>query len=220
MPKKWRSYSTNGTYFKINLGLLNSTADLESSNNENIRDELYNFWHVDLEKDSKCSNQDYESNNHTSGLQPELDKCLEYLDTSSEYVNLRENFLIEYETCMNTLEASSKFKNSSLRNLFNTHCLDAIAVRRLLIEQELCCNNNSKNSNTSQTYSTVCDFNLNKDYLNKKVICIAENVLLSSSSSYSPPVCTSSRIFDKEFFLYKIFLFNFFILKVVHLFFV
>ena len=181
-----------------------------SSNDVNIRDDLFNFWHVELVKNANCSTQDYQSKRHTSGNEPKLDKCLEALDSNQEYLNLTKNFLTEYETCMNTLE-DPKNELNKVRNLFNTHCLDAIAVRRLLIENKLCCSNNSNNNKTVETYSTVCDFNLKTEYHECKVIKLTENVLKHfSAKKVTLPTCSSSRLFDNYFIFFKYFTINFF----------
>ena len=75
---------------------------------------------------------------HTQGSNPALDKCFSLLNNSTEYNHLREMFLTEYENCMNKVDYSV-----ALKTLFNTVCLDLIAIRRLLIEYELCCTGNT-----------------------------------------------------------------------------
>ena len=146
--------------------------------NTGIRDDLYTFWHVDMKKNGDCSayksEEDYVSKYHSQNSeaqQPAMDKCFERLNESSEYLYLREMFLIEYENCMN-----SAGDDSALKNLFNTFCFDVIIVRRLLIEYSVCCNQNS-----TEITSTICSmknfnpsltsYNLTKliDYARKRM---------------------------------------------------
>lgn len=206
--KSWLPYSNNEAYFQINSDIL-SQKPMNSSNHFGIRGELYKFWHVELEKSGQCfdynyyQSKQYESKIHSSGNEPALDKCFETLENSNEYNYLRENFLTEYETCMNTLEASASFASSpGLKNLFNTHCLDAIAIRRLLIEYNMCCNQNK-----SQIYSTICAFDINRNYLDKNVINLAETVLLATPNAANKSFKFNFLIilFIKIYILYKVY---------------
>ena len=173
MAKTWPPYTQNKAYLKLSTDLLNQ--NLFDVNNEadvdyGIRDDLYNFWHVELDKLGKCNEYDsketkdnYQSRTHSSD--PALNKCLELIENSTEYNHLREEFLTEYEQCMNALEGNSKLKSPKYRNLFNTHCLDAIAMRRLLIEKSICCSYNQ-----TEIYSTICQIEFDETIKDKYLL--------------------------------------------------
>jgi hypothetical protein len=152
---KWISYLDNNSYIKINSDL--TKTDLNSSDyiGNDIRSDLYEMF-GELAREKNCKVKEYQSKHHTSGKWPQMDKCLEKLEESSEYIHLTEMFLIEYEKCMSNVESQS-----SLRNFYGTICLDAIAIRRLLIEYDICCNQNDTSVN-----STICSYNnFDKKYL-------------------------------------------------------
>lgn len=139
----------------------NSKNLAETSNEYNIRGDVFSFWHSKM-TGKDCEN--YESRLHSSGKQPALDKCLESLDSSQEYNHLRENFLIEYELCM------KKFSSPTV-------CLDAIAVRRLLIEYRTCCKHNDR-----VIYSTICSYkDFNSKYLDYNLTSLVNHLANSSS---------------------------------------
>jgi len=197
VPKTWPPYTQNKAYLKLSTDLLNQNLDMKSENVDiGIRDELYNFWHVELDKlgncnkyDSKETQQNYQSRMHSSDMA--LNKCLELIDNSTEYNHLREEFLTEYELCMNTLEANNKLKSPKFRNLFNTHCLDAIAMRRLVIEKSTCCNYNQ-----TEIYSTICQINFDDTYSDLSIVRLAEKaVLLASSSFDAKPFSQTNLVF-------------------------
>ncbi len=145
----------NNSYLKINSDLTKS--DLNSSDyiGNDIRNEIYEMFGK-LANQSNCKANDYQSSHHTNGKWPQMDKCFEKLEQSHEYMHLTEMFLIEYEKCMNTIESQS-----SLRNFYSTICLDVIAIRRILIEYDICCNQNDTSVN-----STICSYNdFDKKYL-------------------------------------------------------
>jgi hypothetical protein len=155
-----------------------------------IRDDLYDFWFVEMEKSGNCDKfnskdqQPYKSGNHTGGLEPAIDRCFELLNESSEYNYLREMFLIEYEKCMN-----SAGDNERLKNFFNTFCLDAIAIRRLLIEYETCCVSSKSNNNETRTAvtSTICSLeNFNTKFIGYKVDDLIRFVKNSGRSNRKP----------------------------------
>lgn len=183
MPKNWSPYTNNKAYLKLSTDLLHQNLN-KTTIEFGIRNDLYNFWHVELDKLGKCNNFDsnetkdnYQSRMHST-TDSALNKCLELLDNSTEYNHLREEFLTEYELCMNTLETNNKLKSPKYRNLFNTHCLDAIAMRRLLIEKSICCNKNQ-----SEIYSTICQINFDKIYSDQSsVTSLAEIAVLASST--------------------------------------
>ena len=52
---------------------------------------------------------------------------------------MQKNFIFEYEKCVN------EFKKTTV-------CLDAIVIRRLVIEYHMCCNQNYS------IYSTICNY--------------------------------------------------------------
>lgn len=189
MPAVWEPYENGKAYLTINKDLVDQ-ADSSSGiqqrlthANQNtikygIRDDLYDFWFVEMDKLGQCNRygaklNGYKSENHTGGAQPAMDKCLDLLDKSHEYNYLREMFLYEYETCLNAAGTS---------NLFNTICLDIIAIRRMLIEYELCCLNRDKHFNVT---STICTFkNFNTRFVGYKLndlIAHVKNVNNSSS---------------------------------------
>lgn len=211
VPNTWLPYMKNKAYLKFNSDLLKQEDSLNySANNFCLRNDTYNIWNIELEKSGNCRKYDfnqmneYESKNHTNGTNKAYDKCFELLDTSNDYIYLKEYFLIEYENCMNALENSNKLKNSRIRNVLNSFCLDALAVRRLYIEQKTCCKQN-------KTYvdSTLCDIKLNEKYLDYNVLSLVEEIvnLISSSSSIlkSSHHHKLSGFFCMFIFLFKIY---------------
>lgn len=122
-----------------------------------IRDDLYQFWFEDTNRNKYCSNDDptasitniYQS--RSAGMQ----RCFELLDQSTEYAYLEEMFLLEYENCMKSAESANM--STKRLGLFNTFCLDMIVVRRMLVEYNLCCTGHSNQTETIQPYSTLCD---------------------------------------------------------------
>jgi len=181
----WNPYTKNETYIKLHTNLTsheqNSTFIIET--NTGVRDDLYKFWYGDLKKNGDCDVkdiQDYKSRYHSKNSpnsQPALDKCFEKLNESSEYNYLREMFLIEYETCMN-----SAGDDSSLKNLFNTFCFDVIIIKRLLIEYDLCCIEN--NTEITSTLCSMKNFNSNHTRYNlKELIGYVRNRIAYPSSS-------------------------------------
>jgi hypothetical protein len=152
------------SYLKINTDLTRPTHKLppeRSSTGYGLRDDLYQFWFEEMSVDGgQCEllNQNYSSKYHSNGKQPALDRCFEKLDNHIEYVHLRDMFLLEYENCMSSIE-----NTSSLKTFFNTICLDAIAVRRLIIEYNTCCADRDGLSITS----TLCSFGdtIDKNFL-------------------------------------------------------
>lgn len=152
----------NRSYLRITTDLLRNKAK-NSVQTFGVRDDLYKFWFIEMDKNGNCSSFDfdmnlpYESKRHTKGIEPALDKCFDLLNQSKEYNHLREMFLTEYENCMNSIG----YIDHKLKNLFNTVCLDVIAVRRMIIEYETCCMGNRK-----EITSTICEFkNFNKKFL-------------------------------------------------------
>ncbi|RNA28704.1 neuroligin- X-linked isoform X2, partial [Brachionus plicatilis] len=140
---KWDSYMNNRSYLRITTDLLKNKAK-NSVQTFGVRDDLYKFWFIEMDKNGNCSSFDfdmnlpYESKRHTKGIEPALDKCFDLLNQSKEYNHLREMFLTEYENCMDSIG----YIDHKLKNLFNTVCLDVIAVRRMIIEYETCCMGN------------------------------------------------------------------------------
>lgn len=210
MPKRWESYVYKKAYLVLDKSLSEKKLKLEVAepkiNNKNqdygqstiststpaptsyygIREDLYNFWFVELEKNGQCSAYEprgpypraskYESGRHTGGRDPGLDRCLAELDRSKEYNYLREMFLIEYEYCINM-----SGHPDNLRSLFNTVCLDIIAIRRMLIEYDLCCLNSRGVPNIT---STICSFkNFNTNFINYKLIDLINYVVSSASNA-------------------------------------
>ncbi|CAF0710765.1 unnamed protein product [Brachionus calyciflorus] len=154
---KWDSYMKNNSYLKFNSDLLKNKP---FNTSYGVRDDLYNFWFVEMDKNGNCSSYDYNENNkyegkkHTKGKNPTLDNCFELLNQSKEYNYMTDMFLIEYEKCMNSIENVSEFKS-----LFNTFCLDVIAIKRMLIEYDVCCK-------SEDTWSTICEMkNFDKKFL-------------------------------------------------------
>ena len=112
-----------------------------------------------MKKDSDCTysktDNGYESKYETKKNRA-INKCIEKLNESADYLNLKDMFLIEYENCMNTIEQNVP----PLKNVFNTFCLDIIIIRRLLIEYSVCCNKNE-----TEITSTICSMkNLDPKY--------------------------------------------------------
>ena len=115
-----------------------------------------------------------------------MDKCFEKLEQSHEYIHLTEMFLMEYERCMTSVESLS-----SLRNFYSTICLDVIAIRRLLIEYDICCNQNDTSVN-----STICSYNnFDKKYLKYDLSMLINftNKMVNISIS-SPRVITTEPV--------------------------
>ena len=139
-----------------------------------------------LANQRNCKIKDYQSKYHTDGKWPEMDKCFEKLEQSHEYIHLTEMFLMEYERCMASVESLS-----SLRNFYSTICLDVIAIRRLLIEYDICCNQNDTSVN-----STICSYNnFDKKYLKYDLSMLINftNKMVNISIS-SPRVITTEPV--------------------------
>lgn len=216
---RWEPYTNNKAYLKLNEDLLKNEINQinYTSATFGLRDDLYDFWFVEMEKNGNCSVFDsqkniYISNKHSQNKDPALDRCLERLNQSEEYNYLREMFLTEYENCMNTVENSL-----SLKNLFNTVCLDIISIRRLLIEYELCCNGNK-----TDIRSTICSLkNFNKefvaynlttliDYAVKKAFTIDPSITTSVNTIVLSNSSVNSKLgFSVDFCLVLLFV-NFF----------
>jgi hypothetical protein len=162
VPKKWLPYTDDRAYLKIGPSLID-----EPSNHTDygIRDEVFDFWFRELIEYDNCERYDgiknvYEPDKHTDGRNKRLDKCFLKLDSSEEYTYLKENFLTEYEICMNNVQTIKD--NKAYESSFSTYCLDIVAVRRLLIEYSLCCNKSDPD-----VTSTICDIeNFNEKFLN------------------------------------------------------
>lgn len=159
---KWDSYMNNRSYLRISTDLITKNSK-DSVQSFGVRDDLYKFWFIEMDKNGNCSSYDfdtnfpYESKRHTKGIEPALDRCFDLLNQSQEYNHLREMFLTEYENCMNSIDTVAP----QLKNLFNTVCLDVIAVRRMIIEYETCCMADSK-----EITSTICEFkNFNTQFV-------------------------------------------------------
>ena len=169
----WNSYFQNKSYMKLSAALLDASLPKSFG----VRDDIYHFWFVELLQELDCDKRSrgggggeltstaaaaaayvpmpYVSGKHSQGAQPALDKCFERLNQSDEYTHITEMFLTEYENCMEMAE-----NNSMLRNFFNTFCLDTIAVRRLVIEYQLCCLKSNETGNADEdelVNSTLCD---------------------------------------------------------------
>lgn len=203
VTKRWEPYVNNKAYLVLDRSLverkpekidnhrsttraITTSSSSSPSSYNGIRDDLYNFWFVELDKNGHCSSfqptspysrltAKYESSRHTGGRDPGMDRCLAELDQSKEYNYLREMFLIEYEYCINMGVHPER-----LRPLFNTVCLDIIAIRRMLIEYDLCCINSRGIPNIT---STICAFtNFNTKFINFKLNDLINYVIASSSS--------------------------------------
>jgi hypothetical protein len=169
-----------------------------------IRDELHDFWFRRMQNLSKCDSYDtderqYESRYHTQGVKPDIEKCLSKLDDSKEYNHIKENFLIEYEDCINQFE-----NNNTLKNLFNTFCLDIIVLRRLLIEHKLCCVEND-----TSIQSTLCSLkNFNKTYVDYNITTLINFAKQSSSTSWTEVSLSESsfKTINLYIFTYTIFI--------------
>ncbi len=155
---------------------------------------MYTFWYGELKKNGDCDAQelqDYDSRYHSKNSQnhqPALDRCFEKLNESSEYTYLREMFLIEYETCMN-----SAGDDSSLKNLFNTFCFDVIIIKRLLIEYDLCCIGN--NTEITSTLCSMKNFNSNHTRYNlQELISYVRNKVAYISSSNKLKISGTSNL--------------------------
>lgn len=165
-----------------------------------IRDDLYNFWFEEMDQIVNCSalskGSMYQGKYHTKGKDPAMEKCFELLNASEEYNYLGEMFLIEYEYCMNSVE------NSTIKNLFNTVCLDIIAIRRMLIEYNLCCSGDQ-----SKVSSTICSFkNFNKKFVNYNLTSLINFAKRSASTVHINFVNFSVKnfnftILDRFFFI-------------------
>lgn len=205
VPKKWEPYLDRKAFLVLDTNLSKNkpisneyAMDMTSLG---IREDLYNFWFVELEKNGNCnsfnSSVKYESGNHTGGNDPKLDRCFEELNKSHEYNYLREMFLIEYEQCMSTSGLNEKIKN-----MFNTICLDIIAIRRMLIEYELCCLNKNKIPNIT---STICSFkNFNTKFIGyeiKDLINFAKN----SHSSTLKILNSNTLILSISFYIFALY---------------
>ena len=140
-----------------------------------IREELYKIWHLEMEKNGYCEQFDekskfYDPKNHTFGKDIRLENCFNLLQNSNEYNNLRENFLHEYEKCVDEYEHTKHIMENSV----TIYCLDAIAVRRMMIEYSVCC----LNRETKNSYSTICEYtNFNQDYLNATLLEIVKKAI-------------------------------------------
>jgi len=149
--KHWPAYATDKAYLRISADLLEPSQATLATNHTQIRDQLHQVWTLDDERhNGGCRSYQsgaYNPGLHTSGAQPALDTCFAELSKSNEYRYLGEHFLIEYEHCLKLLD-SDKF-----HSLLTTVCLDAIAIRRLIIEHTTCCRNDSR-----RITSTLCSF--------------------------------------------------------------
>ncbi len=159
----WLSYANEKAYFKLGTDLIHNNSAIDFG----IRDDFYNFWFIEMDKNDKCTTK---HSNSIANLHPEssdttnsekrfasqIANCLVKLNESSEYNYLKEMFLNEYERCMKSVD-----DNDRLRSRFNTLCLDIIGVRRLNIEYKICCRTNDTSIN-----STLCSFeNFNTEFL-------------------------------------------------------
>ena len=153
VPKAWLPYTKEKSYLKIISDLIDPTAESVNLNDSYIRDDLYQTWIVDDERNNQsCKSYHnksitYTGREHTRGTNEALERCFEALEASEEYIYLSEHFLIEYERCVKFIE------EKAFNTLSSTACLDIIAVRRLILEHKLCCRNND-----SYIISTICHF--------------------------------------------------------------
>jgi hypothetical protein len=201
-----------------------SESSADQSTYQGIREDLYNFWFVELEKSGQCSQfaprsvssggsnsprqvqAQYESGKHTRGRDAGMDRCFAELERTPEYTYLREMFLIEYENCIH-----SRGVHERIRNLFNTVCLDIIAVRRMLIEYDVCCLNSRRLNVTIS--STICSFaNFNTDFIGYTLHDLTAYVIKSITKAYSPfhivylPPSSSTSFFSSFSFTLAFFL--------------
>lgn len=181
MPKVWSPYTEQKSYLKIKSDLINPTTKRVEFNDANLRDELYKIWtHEDVTNNQTCQsyhNQSipYNPRQHTNGRNEPLERCFAALGNSTEYIYLGEHFLIEYEKCVEVIE------EKSFHSLSSTACLDVIAVRRLIIEHQLCCQNND-------TYitSTLCSFkNFDINYVDYNLTSLARLVSVNQPPDFS-----------------------------------
>jgi hypothetical protein len=157
VPKLWKPISFDRSYLRIN-----SKSLFSATKNTGLRDDVRLFWSekLDCERNNK-----YESKFHTKGKHQALDKCLESLEENIEYNYLQKNFILEYEKCVN------EFKKTTV-------CLDAIVVRRLLIEYQTCCNRNIT------IYSTICNYkDFNFKYSEYNITSLVKQSLESKSNT-------------------------------------
>ena len=161
MPKEWANYTDQKGFLKIGTSLIEPSEETRLKNDFRIREDVYEAWILELDKAGSCEkfqleDETYKSRYHTDGKQPAIENCLNELEKSVEYNYLGENFPLEYEECLKSVD------DDKFHSLLTTFCLDAIAVRRLIIEHSLCCKNDS-----SVITSTICSYeNFNTNYSN------------------------------------------------------
>lgn len=195
----WEPYTNNKAYLKLNNDLLKASSDGSLAQiHYGVRDDLYNFWFVEMKKDSNCTysktDNGYESKYETKKNRA-INKCIEKLNESADYLHLKDMFLIEYENCMNTIEQNVP----PLKNVFNTFCLDIIIIRRLLIEYSVCCNQNE-----TEITSTICSMkNLDPKYAKYNISnLISYAIKQSVVSSTTPNQASHNRVETFSCFLF------------------
>ena len=178
VPKKWQQYTKDKSYLRLSVDLISPSVTTLETDDLLIRNELYNMWteeEINNEGCTSSSNKIYQGAKHSNGNNPPLDRCFEALENSSEYMYLGEHFLIEYENCLKIVD------EENFHSLLTTICLDTIAIRRLIIEYNLCCGKDS-----SVITSTLCEFeNFNTMYSNHNLSTLnylanRQNPLVSS----------------------------------------
>lgn len=158
VPKEWHPYTRDKNYLQLSTDLISPTESTLTQESTLIRDDLYKMWNKEETPIYGCQNYFIPTKDGayvTDGNSQALDRCFKALDNSSEYTYLGNHFLIEYENCLKLVD------EENFHSSLTTICLDTIAIRRMIIEYNLCCGKNS-----SVITSTLCEFkNFNTMYL-------------------------------------------------------